>query len=85
MARGVLTVAERLELSIPGALSVAGFDDSPASSRVWPPLTTVRQPIRAMAEAAADMAIALASKREAESALVLDCEIVVRGSTGKVK
>jgi LacI family transcriptional regulator len=33
-------------------MSVAGFDDTPMSEIVWPPLTTVRQPIKFLAERA---------------------------------
>lgn len=53
MAAGALHVAEELDLQIPKDLSLIGFDDSPTAAHVWPPLTTVRWPIRAMAKAAA--------------------------------
>lgn len=50
MAAGVLAAAARLRLMVPNDLSVAGFDNSPIATLVWPPLTTVRQPIAKMAE-----------------------------------
>ena len=53
MAIGAMIAARRSGLSIPDDLSIIGFDDTPLSSHVWPPLTTVRWPIAAMAEAAA--------------------------------
>ncbi|WP_137681241.1 LacI family DNA-binding transcriptional regulator [Aurantiacibacter suaedae] len=53
MAAGALHVAEELDLHVPRDLSLFGFDDSPTAAHVWPPLTTVRWPIRAMAKAAA--------------------------------
>jgi LacI family transcriptional regulator len=37
---------------IPQDLSVAGFDDTPIATKIWPPLTTVRQPIAEMSELA---------------------------------
>ena len=40
-------------MSVPEDLSIIGFDDTPLTTRVWPPLTTVRWPIQAMARAAA--------------------------------
>lgn len=55
MAAGVLTVAHRRGLAVPGQLSVAGFDDTALASQLWPPLTTVRQPTRDLAYAAASL------------------------------
>jgi LacI family transcriptional regulator len=49
MAAGVMQVAHEAGLSIPGDLSVAGFDDVPLASYIWPSLTTIRQPIEEMA------------------------------------
>jgi DNA-binding LacI/PurR family transcriptional regulator len=55
MAFGVYRAAERLGLSIPGDLQVVGFDDVPRAALVAPALTTVRQPIRAMAGRAIEL------------------------------
>ena len=57
MALGVLTLAHDLGLRVPEDLSVAGFDDTPASRTSWPPLTTVRQPLDHMGRAAIDALI----------------------------
>jgi LacI family transcriptional regulator len=54
MAAGVYRAARDAGLDIPGDLSVVGFDDSPLASRVWPPLSSVRLPIRDMGRFAAD-------------------------------
>jgi LacI family transcriptional regulator len=54
MAAGVFRAARDAGLDIPRDLSVVGFDDSPLASRVWPPLTSVRLPIRDMGRFAAD-------------------------------
>ena len=56
-ALGVMAAADRLGLRVPGDLSVVGFDDSEVARQAWPRLTTVRQPIRQMAAAAAEMLI----------------------------
>lgn len=45
MAAGVMNVAYRKGLAVPGDLAVAGFDDTPMSSQLWPALSTVQQPI----------------------------------------
>ncbi|MEM8616887.1 MAG: substrate-binding domain-containing protein [Pseudomonadota bacterium] len=37
---------------MPDDLSVVGFDDSSIASTVWPPLTTMRQPVSHMADLA---------------------------------
>lgn len=52
MAAAVMAVAHRKGMDVPGDLTVAGFDDTPLASAVWPALTTVRQPIAAMAREA---------------------------------
>jgi LacI family transcriptional regulator len=57
MAMGAVVAAQRRGLQVPADLSVAGFDDSPIASQVWPQLTTVRQPVAEMAEAAVDMLV----------------------------
>lgn len=53
MAAGVLHAAREMGLEVPGDLSIIGFDDTAIAAHIWPPLTTVRWPIVAMARAAA--------------------------------
>ena len=84
MALGVLAAAQALGLSVPGDLSIAGFDDSPASSLVWPALTTVRQPKAEMARVAVEMLIAPrgdAARERGAAHRVVAHELVVRDST----
>ena len=52
MAAGAMLALHRAGLEIPVAISVTGFDDTPMSEIVWPPLTTIRQPIKFLAERA---------------------------------
>jgi LacI family transcriptional regulator len=54
MAAAVLWVAHKRGINLPTELSVTGFDDTLIATRVWPPLTTIRQPIRDMAAEAMD-------------------------------
>jgi LacI family transcriptional regulator len=58
MAAGALATAHRLGVAVPARLSIAGYDDTAFASVVWPALTTIRQPMRALAEAAADLLLA---------------------------
>lgn len=77
MALGAVSAAQRHGLQVPADLSVAGFDDSPLASQVWPQLTTVRQPVAEMAVAAVDMLV----QRAEPAAAVLPHALVERGST----
>jgi LacI family transcriptional regulator len=53
MSAGVMHSARSLGIDLPRQLSIIGFDDSPTASHLWPPLTTVRWPIYAMGQLAA--------------------------------
>jgi DNA-binding LacI/PurR family transcriptional regulator len=59
VAIGVYSAAAELGISIPGDLSIAGFDGICLGSFVCPPLTTVRQPAREKGQKAASLAIEL--------------------------
>lgn len=82
MALGVMAVANRMQINVPKALSVGGFDDSPIAQVVWPQLTTVRQPIEAMAMEAGRVLIQEVGGPVQGGARLLDYELIVRGSTG---
>ena len=82
MAAGVLFEARERGLSVPGQLSVAGFDDTQIASRLWPPLTTVRQPIMRMAETAARLLIDRLDGGQVQAPQKpFACEVVIREST----
>lgn len=55
MAAGAMLTAHKLGLDIPGEISITGFDDTPVSEIIWPPLTTIHQPIREMGRRAVEM------------------------------
>lgn len=83
MAAGVMAVAHSLGLGVPDDLSVAGFDDMPLASEVWPALTTVRQPIIEMSARAADLLLRqLRGESEERTAHVLESLVTFRQSTG---
>lgn len=65
MAAAVIAVAHRHQLDVPRDLAVCGFDDTAQARTVWPELTTVRQPIRAMTAWAVASAADLARARRA--------------------
>ena len=83
MAAGVIRVADRCGISVPGQLSVAGCDDIALARQVYPALTTISQPITVMAEKAAAMLIESARDKEALHAdEIVPAELRVRDSTG---
>jgi len=86
MAAAALTVAHRFGLDVPQDISVAGFDDTPIASTVWPALTTVRQPIAAMARTAVDLVLEeIRRRRSADGAPRQGLHphmLVIRESTG---
>ena len=80
MAAGIVSVASRLGLSVPGDLAVCGFDDTPIATALFPKLTTVAQPIQEMGRKAAET---LVDRRHAKGPAVhtFDFELVIRDST----
>lgn len=55
MAAGVLAVAHDRGLELPRDLSVVGFDDTTLARTVWPPLTTIHQPMFDLASTATSL------------------------------
>ncbi|MDQ8702797.1 LacI family DNA-binding transcriptional regulator [Streptomyces sp. LHD-70] len=83
MALGAIRAARDLGLNVPGDISVVGFDDSPLIAFTDPPLTTVRQPVHAMGQAAVRALLEeLAGTPAPPGEFLFLPELVVRGSTG---
>ena len=81
-AIGVMMAAESLHLSIPGDLSVVGFDNTLLSVVSRPALTTVSQPKYEMGSQASRLLIErLRKKRRKVKHLLLPTRLEVRGST----
>ena len=59
-----MQVARDMGLSVPGDLSVIGFDNVPESAVAVPPLTTIEQPLRQMGEEALRMLVAVLDGHE---------------------
>ena len=55
MAAATIAVAHRLHLDVPKDLTIVGFDDTPLATTIWPALTTIRQPVAAMARKAVEL------------------------------
>lgn len=82
MAAGALTVAHRRGIDVPGQLSIAGFDDIPMAQRLWPPLTTIRQPTKQAAKIATSLLVGMLETKSSEVVYKqLDSELVIRETT----
>lgn len=81
MAVGAMTAVMAAGFQIPGDISIAGYDDTRLASAVWPPLTTIRQPVVDMARRAAERLMNPDEETSLEE--VFDFELIVRQSTGK--
>lgn len=85
MAAAIVSVAHRRQLDVPRQLTVVGFDDTTAAVTLWPPLTTIHQPVRRLAAEAlalvADAARSDAPRGRVRRDRVLDHDMVARSST----
>lgn len=87
MAAAVVSVAHRRHLDVPQQLTVVGFDDTTTAVTLWPPLTTVHQPVRDLAaEALRLLAVQVSTPAGEDGPLgdhVLDHTIVHRQSAAQ--
>jgi LacI family transcriptional regulator, galactose operon repressor len=84
MAAGAMLALHRARVEIPTAISVTGFDDTPMSEIVWPPLTTIRQPIKDLTE----RAVYLLVESQSNGGIHYDSlpfELIVRESTAAAR
>lgn len=81
-AIAVIQVAAELGLRIPEDVSVVGFDDVPDASQFTPALTTVRQRMQRLGEAAVGMLRGFIEGRQMDQTRVqLPTELIVRSTT----
>jgi DNA-binding LacI/PurR family transcriptional regulator len=86
MAFGVVRAVRQRGLTVPGDVSVVGFDDSPLIAFADPPLTTIRQPVEAMGAAAVSVLLEEIGGNPAQRGeFVFQPELVVRGSTAAAR
>jgi LacI family transcriptional regulator len=55
MAAAAIAMAHQHHLDVPREISIVGFDDTRLATTIWPALTTVRQPVAAMARQATEL------------------------------
>lgn len=83
MAAGAIRTLAEHGLAVPDDVSVVGFDDAPIAEMVSPPLTTVRQPLQDMADAAVSLLLARVQNEggKKRTRRVLRTSLVVRDSS----
>lgn len=85
MAAGCISAIFEAGLMVPQDISVVGFDNAPLASQIWPPLTTVNQPIYELAEMATHLLISiLKGDQPTELCQVLKTELIIRKSTAAI-
>jgi DNA-binding LacI/PurR family transcriptional regulator len=81
-AVGAMAAARSLGLSVPDDVSVTGFHDAPIAEYLHPALTTVRMPLREMAEVAVRTLVSLIGGEPSRDVTIATAPILVtRGST----
>jgi DNA-binding LacI/PurR family transcriptional regulator len=82
MAIGTIHAGQERGLAIGRDLTIVGFDDAPMAQYLWPPLSSVRQPIRQAGRKCVEMLVARLEKRPLQDEHILFTpELIVRESS----
>ncbi len=81
MAIGAIHAAQTEGLTVGRDLAVVGFDDAPMAQYLWPPLTTIRQPMRTVGRKCVEILLkAIAGRAPEPEHILLLPELIVRAS-----
>ena len=80
MAKGALSAIRDSKLEVPRDISIIGFDDINVASQLYPPLSTVKQPMFRLGEEAARFLIETDEKQKSKLTRVLPTELIIRES-----
>ena len=83
LAAGALMMARNLGISVPGDVSITGFDDIEIAEIVYPALTTVHVPHREMGRGAARLLIALRNGEDPGPSIELEAHVQWRKTLGR--
>lgn len=82
LALQCMRIAQSMGITVPGELSLVGFDSLERSEQSHPPLTSVRQPIREMAKCATELLVKIATDAPLEiRQITFPTKLDVRQST----
>lgn len=85
-AMGAISAIRHAGLSVPGDVSVIGFDDLPIAKYFEPALTTIAQPMQQAGKAAYEILSSVFEQPDAPSQVrQLRCKFIARQSTGPVR
>jgi DNA-binding LacI/PurR family transcriptional regulator len=82
-AMGLLAACHQHGVSVPGDLSIIGFDDIDMAAYTMPPLTTIRQPRFELGQRAMHMMLNLLDGQEPDNQII-PVELVVRQTTARL-
>jgi len=86
LAARLLQQLSKAGKKVPDDVMVAGFDDAKIARLLNPPLTTIRQPVRLLAETAVESLLQrIRTPDLAPRQILLDAPLVVRASTCRLK
>ena len=81
-AFGVIDAARKYNISIPGKLTLIGYDNHPFSSSLHPSLSTINQPTKELGEVGVDFLLnIIEGKIKSTSTIVLKPELILRETT----
>ena len=85
LAARLLQTLDALKMKVPDKVRVAGFDDAKIAKLLNPPLTTIRQPVKLLAETAvASLLQRIRNPDLAPRAILLGAQMIVRSSCKKL-
>jgi DNA-binding LacI/PurR family transcriptional regulator len=82
MSLGIMRALHESGLSVPGDVSIVGFDDIPEAEYFHVPLTTVRQDFAEVGRRCIERLLALIEGRNAPIHTTIQPELILRGSSG---
>ena len=85
LASGFMRVAHQVGVRIPADLSIVGFDGLPEGERLWPALTSVAQPMRAMGAAACRRLFEVIETPGQVQTIEFPMRLIVRESTARAR
>ncbi len=86
LAKGAISALDEAGMQVPRDVSIIGYDDIPEAEFGNPPLTTIRQPMKEVGEAAANLLIRLIEDANATPQQKLfNTELVIRSSCTSIK
>lgn len=81
IAAQALQVCSELGLAVPDRMKIVGFDDEFIASLTTPGITTIRQPVKEMADTAVSLLVRSGSGSMVPAKSVFPVSLVVRGTT----